>query len=56
LSKRRAEAIYEVAVLIEPSLQGRIELSGKGSSEPLDPAHNEQAYRINRRLQVLLTH
>jgi outer membrane protein OmpA-like peptidoglycan-associated protein len=54
LSKRRAESIYESVVTLAPSLQGRIEVTGRGSSEPIDPAHNEDAYRANRRLQVLL--
>jgi outer membrane protein OmpA-like peptidoglycan-associated protein len=54
LSTRRAEAIAQTVTLLEPSLRGRIEVSGKGSSEPLDPGNNEQAYRANRRLQVLL--
>jgi outer membrane protein OmpA-like peptidoglycan-associated protein len=54
LSKRRAEAIYQAVVAIEPSLRGRIEVTGRGSSEPLDPGHDERAYRANRRLQVLL--
>jgi outer membrane protein OmpA-like peptidoglycan-associated protein len=54
LSKRRAEAIYQAVTLLEPSLRGRIEVIGKGSSEPIDFGENEQAYRANRRLQVLL--
>ena len=54
LSKRRAEAICEGVILLAPSLQGRIDVTGRGSSEPIDPARNEGAYRANRRLQVLL--
>jgi outer membrane protein OmpA-like peptidoglycan-associated protein len=54
LSKRRAEAIYQAVTMLEPSLQGRIEIIGKGSSEPIDLGRTEQAYRANRRLQVLL--
>ena len=54
LSKRRAEAIYQSVTLLEPSLQGRIEIMGKGSSEPIDLGNDEHAYRTNRRLQVLL--
>jgi peptidoglycan-associated lipoprotein len=54
LSRRRAEAIYQAVVAIEPSLKGRIEVTGRGSAEPLDPGHDERAYRANRRLQVLL--
>ncbi|HEV7611205.1 MAG TPA: OmpA family protein [Steroidobacteraceae bacterium] len=54
LSKRRAEAIYQSVTLLEPSLQGRIEITGKGSSEPIDLGNDDHAYRTNRRLQVLL--
>jgi outer membrane protein OmpA-like peptidoglycan-associated protein len=54
LSRRRAEAIYQSVTLLEPSLQGRIEITGKGSSEPIDLGNDEHAYRTNRRLQVLL--
>jgi peptidoglycan-associated lipoprotein len=54
LSKRRAEALTQAVVLLQPSLQGRIEAVGRGSSEPIDQGHDENAYRANRRLQVLL--
>jgi outer membrane protein OmpA-like peptidoglycan-associated protein len=54
LSKRRAEAMAQAVVLLQPSLQGRIDVIGRGSSEPIDPGHDEEAYRANRRLQVLL--
>jgi outer membrane protein OmpA-like peptidoglycan-associated protein len=54
LSRQRAEAIYDDVVLIEPSLNGRIDVTGRGESDPIDPNHDERAYRANRRLQVLL--
>jgi outer membrane protein OmpA-like peptidoglycan-associated protein len=54
LSKRRAQAIYEQVVALEPNLGGRIEVTGRGSSDPIDPGHDERAYRANRRLQVVL--
>ena len=54
LSKRRAEAMAQAVVRLQPSLQGRIDVVGRGSSEPIDPGHDEDAYRANRRLQVLL--
>jgi outer membrane protein OmpA-like peptidoglycan-associated protein len=54
LSKRRAEAIYQAVAAAEPSLKGRIKVTGRGSSEPLDRGHDERAYRANRRLQVVL--
>jgi outer membrane protein OmpA-like peptidoglycan-associated protein len=53
LSKHRAEAIREVVLMLQPSLKGRIDVTGRGSSEPLDPARTESAYRANRRLQVM---
>jgi len=53
LSKRRAEALRESVILMQPTLQSRIEVRGRGSAEPIDPGHNERAYRLNRRLQVL---
>jgi outer membrane protein OmpA-like peptidoglycan-associated protein len=53
LSKHRAEALRDQVEARQPSLHGRIDVDGRGSSEPLDPGHNEQAYRLNRRLQVL---
>jgi outer membrane protein OmpA-like peptidoglycan-associated protein len=54
LSKRRAEAMAQAVVLLQPSLRGRIDVIGRGSSEPIDAGHDENAYRANRRLQVLL--
>jgi outer membrane protein OmpA-like peptidoglycan-associated protein len=54
LSKRRAEAMAQAVILLQPSLHGRIDVIGRGSSEPIDPGHDEEAYRANRRLQVLL--
>ena len=54
LSTQRAEAIQEAIVLIEPALYGRIEVTGRGAYEPIDPGNNESAWRANRRLQVLL--
>jgi outer membrane protein OmpA-like peptidoglycan-associated protein len=44
----------QAVVLLQPSLHGRIDVVGRGSSEPIDPGHDEEAYRANRRLQVLL--
>jgi outer membrane protein OmpA-like peptidoglycan-associated protein len=54
LSKRRAEAICQSVVLLEPGLRGRIQITGRGSAEPLVTGNDEAAYRANRRLQVLL--
>lgn len=54
LSTRRAEAIYQAIVSMAPELRGRIEIEGRGESEPLDPGNDEASHRANRRLQVLL--
>jgi len=54
LSRRRGEAIYQTVVAMEPALSGRIRVEGRGSSEPVNPGHDEHAYQANRRLQVLL--
>jgi len=54
LSKQRAEALYQDVILVEPSLRGRIEVGGRGASEPIDLGTGDSAYRANRRLQVLL--
>jgi outer membrane protein OmpA-like peptidoglycan-associated protein len=54
LSWQRATAIYEEVLRADPSMKGRIEVSGRGEYEPLDAGTDEAAYRANRRLQVLL--
>jgi outer membrane protein OmpA-like peptidoglycan-associated protein len=54
LSQERAQTIYQTLLLMDPTLEGRVEVIGRGSSEPLDPGHDARAYRANRRLQVIL--
>jgi outer membrane protein OmpA-like peptidoglycan-associated protein len=54
LSRERALAIYRELVAIEPSLEGRVDVEGRGSGEPIDTGRNEAAYRANRRLQVFI--
>jgi OmpA family len=54
LSQERAQAIYQKVVQIDPMLAGRVKVIGRGSADPIDPRHTSQAYRENRRLQVLL--
>lgn len=54
LSKRRSQALSQAIVALEPGLAGRIDTTGRGEAEPLDPSPTESAYRANRRLQVLL--
>jgi len=53
LSLRRAEAMRLAVLQLDPKLAGRIEVQGKGSSEPIDPGTDPQAMSRNRRLQVL---
>jgi outer membrane protein OmpA-like peptidoglycan-associated protein len=54
LSRRRADAIRNAVVQIEPSLAGHIDTEGRGSSEPVDSGTGLAAMQANRRLQVLL--
>jgi outer membrane protein OmpA-like peptidoglycan-associated protein len=53
LSRRRADAMRSAVLQLQPSLAGRIEVEGRGSSEPIDNGTNLQAMRANRRLQVI---
>jgi len=53
LSRRRAEAVRASVIELQPSLNGRIDVAGKGSSEPIDPGTDAAAMRANRRLQVI---
>ena len=52
LSRRRADAVRVAVIELQPSLQGRIDVAGRGSSEPIDPGTDAAAMRANRRLQV----
>jgi len=54
LSQDRAAAIHQSIVLIEPGLAGRIETTGRGSSEPMVSGSSPDAHRANRRLQVVV--
>jgi outer membrane protein OmpA-like peptidoglycan-associated protein len=54
LSRKRAEAIRVVVIQIAPALEGRIDVAGRGSSEPIDPGSDAAAMRANRRLQVIV--
>jgi len=54
LSRRRAEAIRVEVIQLEPALEGRIDVAGRGSSEPIDPGSDAAAMRANRRLQVIV--
>jgi outer membrane protein OmpA-like peptidoglycan-associated protein len=54
LSRKRAEAIRVVVIQLAPALEGRIDVAGRGSSEPIDPGTDAAAMRANRRLQVIV--
>jgi outer membrane protein OmpA-like peptidoglycan-associated protein len=54
LSRERAQAMYGEVIRLEPPLEGRIEVEGRGSREPIDPGTGPEALRANRRLQVVL--
>jgi outer membrane protein OmpA-like peptidoglycan-associated protein len=54
LSRRRAAATRDGVIHIEPTLAGRVDVQGRGSSEPIDPGTDLGAMRANRRLQVIL--
>lgn len=54
LSKHRADSMSDTVTVMEPSLRGPIERTGKGSLEPTDIGSDEEALRANRLLQVLL--
>jgi len=53
LSRRRAEVMRTAVLQIEPALAGRIDIEGRGSSDPVDAGTDLQAMRANRRLQVI---
>lgn len=54
LSRDRAQAISHIVTALEPGLKGRISVEGHGAHELIDPGTDENAFRANRRLQVLV--
>ena len=54
LSRQRGMAIYASVVDLEPGLEGRITVSGRGETEPIELGSSEEAHWANRRLQVLI--
>ena len=54
LSQRRAEAMYDAVVSMQPSLSGRIITEGKGEQELLSQGQSAEDHRLNRRLEVFL--
>lgn len=54
LSLARAEAIRDLLVTEEPSLDGRIDTLGAGESRPIDLGDSARSHANNRRLEVRL--
>lgn len=54
LSVRRADAVYQEIIELQPMLKGRIKTMGKGEEEPLSRGNSEVDHRSNRRLEVIL--
>ncbi len=54
LSRQRATTIYEAVIGLEPGLEGRISVSGRGESDPIELGDSDEAHRVNRRLQILV--
>jgi outer membrane protein OmpA-like peptidoglycan-associated protein len=54
LSLQRAESMSQSVIAIEPQLNGRILVEGRGFHEPIDPGSDQAALRANRRLQVIV--
>jgi len=54
LSRQRATTIYEAVIGLEPGLEGRISVLGRGESDPIELGDSEEAHRVNRRLQILV--
>ena len=54
LSRQRAKAIYEVVIGLEPGLEGRISVTGRGESDPIELGDSEADHHANRRLQILV--
>lgn len=55
LSQRRAVAVRDLLIELEPSLDGRITVDGKGESQPVDRGTSERAHANNRRLEVTVS-
>ena len=54
LSIRRAQAIYNKLVTINPSLKSKIVVEGKGESQPLWSEKDDTEKMLNRRIEVRL--
>lgn len=52
LSIARANTIHDLVVEQEPTLRGRVDVEGRGESEPLSLGTTERDHQVNRRLEV----
>ena len=52
LSRDRARAIAYALIGRGVDPKRIVDIEGRGSSNPVDPGHNENAYRLNRRVEV----
>lgn len=55
LSRRRASAVAAQIALTEPALAGKLTVEGAGKREPLYPGSDEETWRLNRRVEFVLS-
>jgi outer membrane protein OmpA-like peptidoglycan-associated protein len=55
LSRRRAAAVAAQIVAIEPVLAGKLSVEGAGKREPLYPGDDAETWRLNRRVEFVLS-
>ncbi len=54
LSRRRAAAVRELLVSMNPDLDKKLKADGRGASEPIYKGNSEDDHRLNRRLEVFV--
>lgn len=55
LSQRRAKAVAAQITTLEPALAGKLSVEGAGKREPLYPGSDDETYRLNRRVEFVLS-
>jgi len=55
LSQRRARAVAAQITAVEPALAGKLRVEGAGKREPLYPGSDDETYRLNRRVEFVLS-
>lgn len=55
LSRRRAAAVAAQIVAVEPALAGKLVVEGAGKREPLYPGDDAETWRLNRRVEFVLS-